>query len=129
MRTRTTILAGVLILVLVLSARLFLMAHRPPKEQPRPVQEIGMTGWPIQKLSPEEERVHQLRALQALREAIVQQDAKVRALQGANTNSSPTEAEELHKQERILAAMKKIEHESANKASEAIGASAPQPHR
>ena len=129
MRTRTTILAGLLVAVLVLSARLFLIAHRPQEPQPQRTREIGMTGWPIQKLSPEEERANHRRERQALREAIVQQETKVQALQEANTVASLADVEELQKQEAILAAMRNIEQESANKASEDIGAGAPNPQR
>jgi hypothetical protein len=107
----------VLAVVVVLSVHLFFVAHRPSAPGTKPAPEIGMTGWPIEKLSPKEEQANRQRASQALREAIAEQEAKVHALQGATSNASPADAAELAKQERILAAMGRIEEGSANKAS------------
>jgi len=120
MRTRTIILAGLLAIVLALSVCLFLIAHPPSEPQPRPAHEkMRRTGWSIQKLSPEEEAEKHRLALVALREAIGQQETKVRALReaAASTNAAPAELQELEEQERILVLIKERleEEESANK--------------
>jgi len=122
MKTRIIILLGLLGLVLALSVHLFLQAH-PKSQPPQPAPELGMTGWPVQKLSPEEKRQNWERAMVALRNAMRDQEEKVAALQAAlGSSPSPETTAELQHEEKVLTLMKQRiqEEENANNPSQSV---------
>lgn len=110
MTARKTILLGALGISLIAAIVVPIIQSRRTKPAPRPKVERDMLGWPIRDISPEQEKRNRGRAMQALREATTEQEAKVTALRTAlaGTNGPDTNKQELEHQEDILAAMKRV---------------------
>ena len=111
MTSRTTILIVVLGASLVAAIVVPIVQSRRKEPAPQPKVELDMLGWPVRELSPEEERQNRgraVQALQALREATAEQEAKVTALRAELAGASLPDAkkQELEHQEEILATMK-----------------------
>ena len=94
-----------------------IVQSRRKEPPPQPKVERDMLGWPLRRMSPEEEKQIRVRAVQALWDSTAEQDAKVTALRAELAGAVVPDAkkQELEHQEMILAVLKvRLEEEIGN---------------